>query len=92
MSGTRSLSKTEPATKAAPGGGRWSVARLAVLLYPFAAAAVAINLFMGALMARAVGWPNLSPGMALALSVGLGVPAAWAAGRWVRRLLDAAAA
>lgn len=72
--------------------GRWPVWKLALLLYPFAAAAVAINLFMLALMARALDWPNLSPELSVLLSIGLGVPAAWACGRWVRRLLDEAAA
>jgi len=67
---------------------RWSVARLSVLFYPFAAAAVAINLFMLSLIGRAVGLPNLSPLMAVWLSVALGIPAAWASGRWVRRLMD----
>jgi hypothetical protein len=65
--------------------------KLAVVLYPFAAAAVAINLFLLALMGQAVGLPALSPGAALGLSGPFGVPAAWAAGRWVRRLLDAGA-
>ncbi len=69
---------------------RWPVWKLAVLLYPFAAAAVAINLFMLSLVGRAVGIPSLSPLAALGLSVFLGVPAAWLSGRWVRRLLDAA--
>lgn len=69
---------------------KWSVGRLALLLYPFAAATVAINLFMLALVGRAVGLPNLSPQLAVALSVILGIPAAWASGRWIRRLLDEA--
>ena len=70
---------------------RWPVWKLALLLYVFAAAAVAINLFMLALMLQFFGLPALSPVTALAVSVPLGVPAAWAAGRWVRHLLDEAA-
>lgn len=70
---------------------RWPVWKLALLLYVFAAAAVAINLFMLALMLQVFGLPALPPVMALAVSVPLGVPAAWAAGRWVRHLLDEAA-
>lgn len=69
---------------------RWPVWKLAILLYPFAATAVAINLFMLALMGRAIGLPSLSPVAALLASVVLGVPATWLAGRWVRRLLDEA--
>ena len=67
---------------------RWPVWKLSVLLYPFAAAAVAINLFMLALMAQAVGLPALSPNTSIVGGIILGVPAAWASGRWVRRLMD----
>ena len=64
--------------------------KLSVLLYPFAAAAVAINLFMLALMAQAIGLPALSPVASIIGGIILGVPAAWASGRWVRRLIDEA--
>lgn len=70
---------------------RWPVWKLAVLLYVFAATAVAINLFMLGLMGRAIGLEALSPVTTLMLSVPLGIPAAWLAGRWVRHLLDEAA-
>lgn len=70
--------------------GRWPVWRLALLLYPFAAAAVAINGFMIALIGRAVGLPSLSPVAALILGAVLGVPAAWWAGRQLRALMDEA--
>ncbi|MFV0475388.1 MAG: hypothetical protein ACK5MQ_14450 [Pikeienuella sp.] len=69
---------------------RWPVWKLAMLLYVFAAAAVAINLFMLSLLMQALGFAALSPVTALAISCPLGVPAAWAAGAWVRRLLDEA--
>lgn len=71
--------------------GRWPVWKLAIVLYPFAATAVAINLFMLALIGLAVGLPNLSPKAALIGAVVLGIPATWLAGRWVRGLLDEAA-
>ena len=61
--------------------------RMVALVYPFAAAAVAINLFLLFLMLQAVGLPAMSPGVALALSGPLGVPAAWAAARWIRGLI-----
>ncbi len=64
--------------------------KLAVLLYPFAAAAVAINLFMLGLLGPSLGLPALPPVMALWLSLPLGVPAGWAAGRWARHLMDRA--
>lgn len=68
----------------------WSVWRLAILLYVFAAAAVAINLFMLGLLMQAFGFTAIPPVTALVASVPLGVPAAWAAGLWVRHLLDEA--
>ncbi|RVT81819.1 hypothetical protein DXV76_19185 [Rhodobacteraceae bacterium CCMM004] len=68
----------------------WPVWKLAVLLYPLAAGAVAINVFMLALMGRALGIPDLSPVASVLLGLALGVPAAWATGRWVRRLMDEA--
>ena len=68
----------------------WPVWKLALLLYPFAAGAVAINLFMLFLMAPVVGFDALSPMAALKWSVVLGVPAAWASGRWARHLMDQA--
>lgn len=77
--------------KGKPMDERWPVWKLAILLYVFAATAVAINLFMLGLLGQAVGLPALSPLTALMLSGPLGIPAAWAAGRWARHLLDEAA-
>lgn len=68
----------------------WPVWKLALVLYVFAAGAVAINLFMLGLLGQSLGLPALAPVRVLALSVPLGVPAAWAAGLWVRHLLDQA--
>ena len=78
----------EPATD--PAAGRWPVWKLALLLYPFTAAAVAINLFLGSLIFRAVGWQSLDPWQSVVIAVFLGVPATWAAGRWARHLMDQA--
>jgi len=86
MFGTKSPSLKAPAIES-----RWPVWKLGLLLYPFVAAAVAINLFMLGLIANWVDWPPLSPLAALAWSVPLGVPATWWAARWLRRLLDEAA-
>lgn len=87
MSGTRSPSRTAPPTDGAI-EGRWPVWKLGVLLYPFTAATVAINLFLLGLIFATMGWPAIAPVMALWWSVPLGVPATWAAARWARRLLD----
>lgn len=69
----------------------WPVWKLALLLYIFAAAAVAINLFMVGLLMQSFGFAALSPLQSLALAGPLGIPAAWAAGLWARHLLDEAA-
>lgn len=68
----------------------WPVRKLAILFYPFTAAAVAINLFLLALMGQAIGLPALSPVTCLWLSLPLGVPATWLVARWVRGLMDEA--
>ena len=81
MSGTRSPSKTAPATD------RHSLWKLGLILWPFTTSAVAINLFMLGLLGQAVGLGALSPIAALWLSLPLGLPATWAAARWVRSLL-----
>ncbi|ABV94903.1 hypothetical protein Dshi_3170 [Dinoroseobacter shibae DFL 12 = DSM 16493] len=68
----------------------WPVWKLAVLLYPLAAGAVAVNLFMLALMGRVFGIQELSPVAAVLAGLLLGIPAAWATGKWIRRLMDEA--
>ncbi len=73
-------------TKPQPAGGL----RLTLLLYPFSATAVAINLFMLGLMWQAIGWPAVPPLTALWLSIPLGLPANWLVVRWVRGLIDEA--
>lgn len=46
-------------------------------LYPFAAGAVAVNLFFASLIASWVGLPVISPAWSAALGLVLGLPAAW---------------
>ena len=73
------------------GQGRpWPVWKLALLLYPFAAGAVAINLFLIGLMTQAIGLRALSPLESTIGGIVLGIPATWLAGRWVRGLIDEA--
>ncbi|HRM74918.1 MAG TPA: hypothetical protein PLI13_09510 [Paracoccus sp. (in: a-proteobacteria)] len=93
MSGTRSPLRTAPATEdpAAGDSGRWPIWKLAILLYPFAATAVWINLFMLSLLLSWLGLGVLSPHMAALWAVPLGLPATWLAGRWIRDLMDRAA-
>ena len=95
MSGTRSPSKAAPATERTPEDqarfeARWPVWKLGVLLYPFSAGAVAINLFMLSLLWQWIGWPAIAPINAVIASILLGFPATWAAGRWARSLIDEA--
>ena len=71
-------------------GDRWSVRKLAVVLYPFTAAAVAINLFLLSLMWQAIGLSALSPVQSILYAVPLGVPATYLVARWVRGLMDEA--
>ena len=68
----------------------WPVKKLAVVLYPFSAAAVAINLFLLSLMGIALGLPSINPLTAVWASLPLGIPATWLAARWVRGLMDEA--
>ena len=70
--------------------GRWPVWKLALLLYPFAAGAVAINLYMLSLMGQAIGLQALSPVGSVIGGLILGIPATWACGLWARSLLDKA--
>lgn len=74
-----------------PSAPRWSRRKLAVVLFPFVTAAVAVNLFLASLLGAVFGLPVLSPVMALVVSVPLGLPATWAAALWVDHLLDEAA-
>ena len=57
------------------------------LLWPFATAAVAINLFLLGLIGLSIGLPSMQPLTALWLSLPLGLPATRAAARWVTRLI-----
>lgn len=69
---------------------RWSRKKLAVVLFPFVAATVAVNLFLASLLGPFLGVAVLSPFACLLLSLPLGLPVTWAAARWVDHLLDEA--
>lgn len=62
------------------------------MLWPFVTATVAINLFLLGLIGVALGLPALSPTTSLWLSLPLGLPATWAAARWVSTLIAKAKA
>lgn len=73
------MTKTEP-----------RITRLYLLLYPFTALAVAINLFLLGLMWQSIGLPAMSPVIALIACVPLGLPVNWWVTKWVRGLIDEA--
>ncbi len=70
--------------------GRWSIRKLAILFYPFSAAAVAINLFLLGLLWQSIGWPAVPPVNAIIWSIPLGIPATWLVAKWIRGLMDEA--
>ena len=78
---------TDPALSQSQAGAPRRDWRLALALFPFVAAAVAVNLFMLGLIAPAVDLPTLSPVAACLVALPLGVPATWAVARWVRGLV-----
>ena len=57
------------------------------LLWPFATATVAINLFLLGLIGVSIGLSAITPVTALWLSLPLGLPATWLAARWVASLI-----
>jgi len=68
----------------------WSAGRIAAILYPFGAGAMAVNVFFASLIASWVGLPVLSAGASVAIGAMIGVPATLAFARHIRRLMDEA--
>jgi hypothetical protein len=64
-----------------------SLWKLGLIIWPFATAAVAINLFLLGLIGVSVGLPAVAPVDALIWSLPLGVPATWGFAVWIRRLI-----
>lgn len=77
-------------TETGDNDGRWSIRKLGVLMYPFAAGTVAINLYFIGLISQFAGYSAMTPVTALLWSIPLGVPAAWGFARWARKLMDEA--
>ncbi|WP_066811777.1 NnrT protein [Frigidibacter mobilis] len=69
------------------GPPQMSILRLALMLYPFGAGAMAVNLFFASLIGSWVGWPVLTPVQSVLGGLVLGVPATWAFARHIRRLM-----
>ncbi|MDT8854247.1 NnrT protein [Paracoccaceae bacterium Fryx2] len=64
-----------------------SLWRLTLILYPFGAGAMAVNLFFAALIGSWLGLPVLTPVQAVLGGAVLGIPATWAFARHIRRLM-----
>jgi hypothetical protein len=63
---------------------------LALILYPFAFGAMAVNLFFASLILSWVGAPVLTPLQSLVGGAVLGIPATWLFAGHVSRLIDKA--
>lgn len=64
--------------------------KLTLILYPFGAGAMAVNLFFASLIASWIGWPVLTPVQSVIGGAVLGVPATWAFAGHIRRLMEKA--
>lgn len=67
-----------------------SRARLTLILYPFGAGAMAVNLFFASLIASWIGWPVLTPVQSLIGGAALGVPTTWVFAGHICRLMKQA--
>ncbi len=66
----------------------WSTGRLTLVLYPFGAGAMAINLFFLSLIFSWAGWQIIEPLSAVIGGCLLGIPATWLFARHLRSLMD----
>lgn len=68
----------------------WSTGKIALVLYPFGAGAMAVNVFFASLIGSWIGGPVLSGTCSILLGCLIGVPATLAFARHIRRLMDEA--
>lgn len=64
--------------------------RLIGALYPFAAGAAAVNLFLLSLLGTWIGFPAITPAWSVVGGLALGLPAAWAFAWHIARLIERA--
>lgn len=69
---------------------RKSVVKITLLLYPFGAGAMAVNVFFASLIGSWVGLPVISTGWSIVLGCVIGLPATWYFSRYIRGLMDQA--
>ncbi len=67
----------------------WPASRIALVLYPFGAGAMAVNVFFASLIGSWMGLPVLSTGVSIIVGAIFAVPATWLFARHIRRLMDA---
>ena len=68
----------------------WSTRSIALVLYPFGAGAMAVNVFFASLIGSWFGLPVLSLVWSIGIGAVIGVPATLAFARHLRRLMDKA--
>ncbi|MBL4768669.1 MAG: NnrT protein [Rhodobacteraceae bacterium] len=65
----------------------WSNRRITLVLYPFGAGVMALNVFFASLIGSWVGWPVLGPIPSLAIGAVLGLPATFWFARYIKGLM-----
>ncbi len=68
----------------------WGTGKIAVVLYPFGAGAMAVNVFFASLIGSWIGGPVASTAWSITLGCVIGVPVTVAFARHIRRLMDQA--
>lgn len=66
----------------------WPTRKIALVLYPFGAGAMATNVFFASLIGHWLGLPVLSTGWSVVIGAVIGIPATWAFARHIRTLMD----
>ncbi|MCO6187756.1 NnrT protein [Rhizobium sp. L1K21] len=68
----------------------WPAYRIALVLYPFGAGAMAVNVFFASLIGSWLGLPVLSTGVSIIAGAVVAVPATYFFARHIRHLMDEA--
>jgi hypothetical protein len=67
--------------------GGWSQRKITLVLYPFGAGAMALNVFFASLIGTWVGLPALPPVPSTLAGAVLGLPATWVFAGHIKRLI-----
>lgn len=68
----------------------WPTRTIALVLYPFGAGAMAVNVFFASLIGSWIGFPVLSMGWSIVVGAVIGLPTTWFFARHIRGLMDQA--